>query len=396
MRQTNERCDDLFTTGVLNRLYFSHTLLGEEPFVDRQIFAIERRLFELALPDVSLREEDNPLSHESLGLDISSLMTGTTQVGGSSSSTTDANIKPAPILPHDAEDIPYGADGSEVAVFESDGWYIIWRATGELRQLAVPEPGCIWALGRTQVLDGLGLPFVAQHNPTTGETHHWHMLEEIFTQRLVRAEANAPESEKALPEEERGLMVVDGLSGATSWRSEARATKVVRGWKAKVKPTVNGLPAPVHLTGKIWVYQIERAPWMHTMWEMVWFARHLGDHATQSSFMRDRNVAQYEKLAKDLGLGVGHYQPPTRGVRQSATKSGKNASGDDLQELVPEMCASTVGICLGLLLFACPINDKHRTDSEKVNGRAALKTLALGLWVCRRSGDVISACPSAP
>ena len=198
------------------------------------------------------------------------------------------------------------------------------RGTGEAVGLPPPQPGCMWQMSVT-VENEQEKTFVAQYNNATKETFEWKYVNDLVQLRLWKA-AEVPEWESVLPEEERGFMIEDSVTGATAWRSEQRQAKMARG--VRHVPAVRaGVPEePPTLDLKLWLYQLERGPSLHLVWELVRITDALFSHIDdsgemQSNFVKN-GIDDWPKKAIAVGAEGGHFLRSAKGARLCAQAKG--------------------------------------------------------------------------
>ena len=147
-----------------------------------------------------------------------------------------------------------------------------------------------------------------------------------------------PAFETTLPLEEQGLLIRDMLTGGTARRSEQKRAKTARGVEYI---TVSRVGAPEGLTPvrlKVWIFQIERGPGSHLMWELPRIEELLfrGMEKNPKSSWTGNNIPQWITLIAGLGREGVHIQRGTQGEVKHVKDQGGTITGVELAILVHE------------------------------------------------------------
>jgi hypothetical protein len=349
---------------------------GEE---QKRVFLIEEHLVSLARDAMDfghVTDGDDPVSNRQVVENI--IGEAAAEEEASVAPADESELEPAPVL-DGAPEVKLLPGNTFLNVelhqagFDPTAFWIDARPTGELRSLEKPPEGCIWAMGTT----GEGeekYTFVAHYNPTTQVTSGWRNVSDLLQLRLHRV-SGPPAWEQELPEEERGLLIRDPVAGATAWRSEQRRAKTARGVH---HVPVHRIGAPGNLPElklKIWIYQIERAPSAHIMWELPRIAEvvYRGMDADGSNWVRN-NLDNWPKTITGLGLqGDDQYLRGNQGATTVDKNLGVTISGLMLAQHVSEPIGTSLGVVVGMLQFAVPINAKMQRlhpDAPQQGARA--------------------------
>lgn len=255
---------------------------------------------------------------------------------------------------------------------DASPWWLDDRATGEARGLPKLEPGNVWATGNAGAGDDQR-GYAAQYNEESKVTSNWIWLDEFLRLRLHRS-SNPPDWEDVLDEAERGLLILDPSTSGTAWRSEQRRAKTARGLTHTPIPRA-GVPAghPSTAHAKFWVYQVERAPSLHLVWELPRICELVfkGILAKGKYDWIRNGLDTWGKYTNNLDLGDGHYQRGSQGYQAAARHKGLEPCGLILAQLVTEPGATTVGVVVAILHFAHPINKKDQVKEAPENGKKA-------------------------
>jgi len=356
---------------------FSGTVLGEE---QARVVAIEKTFIDLASESLDFDADWGGEAGPDLGAGQSAQPQA--QNGPAAGAPGEKDLEAAPVLA-DAPEIPF-AQGGELGVDlhrgagePDDPWWIDVRGTGEMLNLRKPDAGCIWALGEREQ-NGQQIFFLAQYNETSKATFGWVDVADLLELRLHRA-ISPPGWESCLPQEQRGLMIREVKSGGTAWRSEQLRAKTSRALTHAPVPRL-GTPADppaVHL--KFWIYQIERGPNCHIMWELPRIAElaHRGLETIEQHFeWMSNNLRLWPKVLPRLDLGGPHYQRGHHGSDKSTGAQSKTLTGNDYALLVHEPCGTAVGVIVCILLFTAPQNskeqEKYKTKAPETGAKALI------------------------
>ena len=140
-----------------------------------------------------------------------------------------------------------------------------------------------------------------------------------------------------------------------------------------------GMPA---LSLKFWVYQLERAPSCHIIWDLprlqeVVF-RGMPEGAREKDWVRNGiDDESWPKYARQIGVGEGHYQRGSQGAETAARNRGTLLPGLILATLTAEPGATTPGVIVAVLHFAYPINKKQQRPEAPDNGTKAQPGLSI-------------------
>ena len=79
------------------------------------------------------------------------------------------------------------------------------------------------------------------------------------------------------------------------------------------------------LSLKLWIYQIERAPSCHLVWDLPRIQevlyRRMPKEASEKDWVRN-GIDRWPKYATNIGVGEGHYQRGSHGAEKASTGSG--------------------------------------------------------------------------
>ena len=199
-------------------------------------------------------------------------------------------------------------------------------------------------------------------------------MQDLFQLQLFRTRREDDPQVATIGKENAGYLIQDKSSGATSWRSESLGAKLARGVKRSATGPRRGAssseayPAPLDLKAKVWLYQLERAPQCHVLWEICYIADMLHRPDEESRWMSPRNLAKWAEIAEILGCGDGHVHPGTKGLKMRSKNAGEKASDLEISIHTPESLFTTTGLLIALLLYICPINSKERKAAEIARG----------------------------
>ena len=156
--------------------------------MDTRIPDIERSLFELAQPGMSLTEATDALETLLVGTETDADLGLEVSVGDGSTAKEapkPAPVAPAPVLPASAKLVDIGKDGLDVVLLHSDRYVLLNRGTGEMRALPKLDAGLEWRLG----VEGTGPDqrvFVATFDPKEEVTSNWLFVQDCLV-RPIRA-----------------------------------------------------------------------------------------------------------------------------------------------------------------------------------------------------------------
>ena len=373
---------------------------GEE---QARVWATEKHIFNLAIDPLEWDADpvDVDITEEVKGMDTVSEMLGGKQP--ENLAPKEVELEPMPVL-QSAELMPMSPEAGDKAPvlrqagFNPTGWFVDARGTGELRVLPTPSAGCIWAQGVSEN-GAQKRTWVAEYNEETKVTSGWRFVEDMFRLRLHRAN-EAPAMESHLPDADRGFLIADPQTNSVAYRSEQRRAKTARGVSHYVKARP-GMPDAFTIHVKLWIFQFERAPGMHLMWELPRLAgflhRSLGKAGEKASNWYRNNLGEWPKIVQRWPeLGDGHYMRGHKGMKKEANDKNKALPAMELAQLISEPLATSIGVTMSVLHFAAPLNDHLQHQMAPQEGAKApsfmcLTHFSVGLGALRRGSGSVGA-----
>jgi hypothetical protein len=135
---------------------------------------------------------------------------------------------------------------------------------------------------------------------------------------------------------------------------------------------------------KLWIFQVERAPSAHLMWELPRIQKLL-EQALDKANPKwiNKNLTTWGTTAEVWDLGSGNVQRGSQGAaRHAKEKEGRELTDLEKAPLVFESCGTTVGLIIAVVHFTNPINPRVQAPGAPASGTKVLvgSYIRYGQW----------------